>query len=328
MAITMSHFVRKLAAIQDNTRHGNLKGRCVADLDTMDPEMAQAILDSGASRCITVSARMGSKSDPRIETLNGEAWDFVANGIEVAFFDCRSHKAWDPVRGFRSLIDNLRRSLTADGVLFAIVRTGAIHPGFDISNPIVQTVMGPLPTFEYFLEDLAKDCAVRILERLPVEAPGIATDLMRITPKKPTLLLILGRSQSGKTSLGRDLLQLDPHMHISNDYIYCEIARLSRTQDALFPKEVTQNIGDGSGVACGSFNRALERDPGLLKKYISLVERLIPRTKGLVSMDLDLVDSDQISVVASHFSAKGFSVWIVMRDESRGSAPNPAPTIN
>jgi hypothetical protein len=311
----MSDYVRNLTKLTNNAQEGNLKDCCVADLGSQDPAMAQIVLDSGASNFILVDSEGDTYDNPKIERVEGKPWNFLYTGVDVAFFDSRSYQDFNSHR-FQEFLNNLLRNLSPKGILFAIIRTGNKIAGKDVSNPIVQTPIGPLPSNEYFFGDLCKNWAVRFLDWLPSDEPTVTTRLMRLTPKKPTLLLIFARSQSGKTSLARSLLQLDPYIHLSNDYIYNEILQLVKHGNGKnLPLEIVEKIGDGSGLACMNFNRALENDSALLNQYLLLIEPLIPLNKDIVSMDLDLVDPEKVKFIANYFSLRNFSVWIVMRDK-------------
>ncbi|MFM6455228.1 MAG: hypothetical protein ACKPH7_25870 [Planktothrix sp.] len=311
----MSDYVRNLTKLTNNALEGNLKDCCVADLGSQDPAMAQVVLDSGASHFILVDSGSDTYDNPKIQQVDGKPWNFRYTGIDVAFFDSRSYKDFNSNR-FQELLNNVLCNLSPKGMLFAIIETGNKIPGKDVSNPIIQTPIGPLPSNEYFFGDLCKNWAVRFLDWLPSNEPTVTTRLMRFTPKKTTLLLIFARSQSGKTSLARSLLQLDPYIHLSNDYIYNEILQLVKSgKGKNLPPEIVEKIGDGSGVACMNFNRALESDSALLNQYLLLIEPLIPLNKDIVSMDLDLVDPEKVKFIVNYFSLRNFSVWIVMRDK-------------
>ena len=310
----ISEYVAKLRDIQNNREHGDLNDRVVADLATHDPNIHEAILTAGARVCYVVGNGACTIRDKRLVPVGGTPLDVRISGVDAAFFDARVLTEFDPVKDLSSLMTHMTEVLTPQGVMFAVVRTGNGLGGFETANPIVQTSIGPLPSFEFLLDEALRDYAVRVLDWLPSEHPTINTRFVRITPKKPSLLLICGQSQSGKTSLARELAHLDRHMHISNDYIYTEIVRLGRAKSAQsISDDILEKIGDGGGRACGLFNRALESDPELMQKYLSLIESLLPRNKGLISMDLDVRLEPQIQAVKDFFVRSGYSVWVVRR---------------
>ena len=310
---SMSEYVSRLIGMQDNLGHGNIDGRVVADLATNDSNIHKAILEAGARLCYIVGDGECNIDDPRLIRVTGKPWDANISDVEVAFFDSRALPDFDPIGGATRLMAHMRQVLVPQGLVFAVISTGNVHAGFDVFNSIIQTPIGLLPSSEYLFDELLKDCAIRMLDWLPSEFPTVTTRLLRLTHKKPSLLLILGRSQSGKTSLARDFIQLDRHMHVSNDYIYCEIARMRDMKQSHLSADVLENIGDGGGEACGRFNRELEKSFDLLQQYLVIVKSLLPRNKQLISMDLDLIAEEQIEVIKRFFSTAGYSVWVVSR---------------
>jgi len=310
----ISDYVPTLGDIPNNREYGDLTNLVVADLDTQDPRLHEAILTAGARQCYMVGNGHNDTGDPRLVSVSGAPWDAQISNINVAFFDTRALPELNVVRDLARLMTHMQKVLLPQGVVFAVLRTGNAVGGFETANPIVQTPIGALPSFEFLLDEVLRNYAVRVLEWLPSEHSTITTKFVRITQKKPSLLLICGQSQSGKTSLARELAQLDRHMHISNDYIYTEIVRLRRTESVQsISDDILKKIGDGGGRACGLFNRALESDPELMQKYLTLVESLLPTNKGLISMDLDVRLEPQIQVVKDFFVRSGYSVWVVRR---------------
>ncbi|HEX6189556.1 MAG TPA: hypothetical protein VFZ40_15855 [Pyrinomonadaceae bacterium] len=311
---SISDYVSRLRDIPNNREYGDLKDLIVADLDTQDPRIHEAILAAGARQCYIVGNGHHDTSDPRLVSVSGAPWDAQISNINIAFVDTRALPGLNVVRDLARLMTHMRNVLLPQGVVFAVLRTGNAIGGFETANPIVQTPIGGLPSFEFLLDEVLRDYAVRVLDWLPSEHPTINTRFVRITPKKPSLLLICGQSQSGKTSLARELAHLDRHMHISNDYIYTEIVRLGRAKSAQsISDDILEKVGDGGGRACGLFNRALESDPELMQKYLTLIESLLPRNKGLISMDLDVRLEPQIQAVKDFFVRSGYSVWVVRR---------------
>ena len=61
------------------------------------------------------------------------------------------------------------------------------------------------------------------------------------------------------------------------------------------------------------FNNQLRNNSNLLKKYLVLVESLIPLNKQIVAFDMDLRNEDQFNVAKNVFSEAGYSVWVVSR---------------
>jgi hypothetical protein len=311
----MYEFVANLAGLADNSRYGDLKGRVVADLGVGDLRLHDALLLSGAESVIVTGMPELRPADERIARFDGDPLDSALPSlVDVAFIDARCCPSFDHVTGITRLVAQMRRSIKSGGTVFAILKTGIVIGGFDVHNSIVRGASEVLPSNDYLFRDLLSDCTVRTLSWIPSSNQSEHVRLMRLTLKRPSLLLILGRSHSGKTSLARDFLALDQSMHVSNDYIYTELVQRSRAgQSTAFPKALVEAAGDGSGKACGAFNRALESDPELLRQYMSWIIPLLPQNKRAISMDFDLVADSQVDVVKAILTQAGYSVWIVRR---------------
>lgn len=317
----ISEYVPTLKTMPNNQFHGDLRGKTVADLATGDAGLPVELLKAGAARCYVVGAASAdSKDDSRVIRVDGHPWDADISGVDVAFFDARTVANFDPVDGVSRLMSHLQRVMKPEGILFAILRTGQVNQFFDVPNCIVQTPDGPLPSQDFLFNGILQKYAIRMLDRFPAENAFTVTRLYRLTTKLPTLLLILGRSQSGKTSLARTLMGFDKHMHVSNDYFYAEMASMkNKSISNSLPPSIMEEIGDGSGVACGNFNRKLDQDAELFKKYLHAIAPLIPKSKSLVSMDWDLANEEHIAYAKNFFTTAGFSVWLVRRETANAN---------
>ena len=126
---------------------------------------------------------------------------------------------------------------------------------------------------------------------------------------------------SGKSEKSQQVMPILSHFFLADSNsidsfgsILPEIVRLKKMKQALYiPAEIVEMVGDGGGKACGLFNRELEKNSNFLKKYLVLVESLIPKNKQLVTIDMDLRNVDQFDFVKSFFSQAGYSVWVVRR---------------
>ena len=310
----LAEFVRGLGGLQDNGRFGNLKDRVVADLGVRDPDLHEALLEAGVAQLLATGWTLAPPTDHRVRVYGGQPLEAELPPFDVGFFDARQCEGFDHVTGVPKLVAQMRRSLNHGGTVFAMLKSGPLLAGFDVYNSIVRSATEVLPSNDYLFRELLVDCTVRILSTSTTERRYETLRLLRLSLKQPTLLLILGRSHSGKTSLARDLLTHDSAMHVSNDYIYSElVARQKDGQAGHFPQRLVNMAGDGSGRACGLFNRALESDPELLRDYLEWITPLIPRNKRLVSMDFDLVAESQVELAKQVLTSNGFSVWVVRR---------------
>jgi hypothetical protein len=306
-------FVQDLHQITDNHLHGSLAGKRVAVLGRADRELVSALVAAKVDQMYVVNEDSATETFEGVTHILAHPLHGPVPQVDVLLFDARRHANFDHVTGVALLVAQMRKVLSASGILFCLLKTGTVNHAFDVYNPIVRTNSGFLPSYEFLLGNLLAACAVRPLAWLPPVEPFETLRFFRVSLKKPTLLLILGRSQSGKTSLARDLHTLDPQMHVSTDYVYCEIVeRLGRGATGI-PEVLARHVGDGSGKACGDFNRALESNQELLSAYLSWIIGLLPRTKQIVSVEFDVLKDEAVATMKEMLSSAGFSVWVVRR---------------
>ncbi len=204
--------------------------------------------------------------------------------------------------------------LRSKGAMFFTLKVGQNERNFDVQNMFILSNDSWLPGRSFLFDSILKNWAVRTMESDGGVAPQTDLLLLRLVPKRPSLLLICGKSMSGKTTLARELTLLNPHMHVSNDFIYTQLARAQKNSrvEGLHP-EIVAHLGDGTGMACGKFNRALESVPGLIEHYLPHLIACIPDTLNFVSIDFDLRTDEGINRVKSLLVGEGFSVWLVIR---------------
>jgi len=307
-------YLSNFAKLPDNHAHATLAGRIVGILGNGDPRLAEAALAGGAALCYVVG---NFDSPPKRDRVVHIACDPLGAGapeLDVAFFDTLNHPGFDHVQDVERLVAQMRHILRPYGLLYCALKSGVVNQLFDVSNPIVRAGTEALPSHEYLINFLLRQCTVRDLGSTGTDAPREHTRFYRLAIKRPTLLLILGRSHSGKTSLARDLQGFDPQMHVSNDYVYCELVEIQASdRSAGISPRLLAHLGDGSGQACGEFNRALERDEALLIDYVDWIMQMLPRDKSIVSMDIDMTHPPHVEILKKRLQHGGFSVWTVQR---------------
>lgn len=310
----LAHYVARLHELGDNHLHGKLAGKHVAVLGDADDDLIRAALAAGAVHLLVTGSAPAGFDPTQVTALGGPPFMGDLHGVDVAFFDGRAADGGDATASASALVELMRARLKPEATVFAILRMGMANQHFDIFNNLVRTRTGVFPTQKFLFDALLADCAIRMLDALPGNDPEVHTRLLRLTRKKPTLLLVLGRGHSGKTSFARDLLSLDPAIHVSNDYVYCELQRLvARGGQHGIPAAVADQLGDGGGQACYLFNRQLEKNESLLRAYVELLIPLLPRDRRLITMDLDLLEPQAVALLKALLSGAGFSVWIATR---------------
>lgn len=316
MLKSMADYLEILDTIPNNLKEGKLQGKSVVDLSSSDSVLTDILLSKGVASCYV---RQGSPDASGPDANRIRPVSDLANAdterADVALFDARTVPGFDSVQGVVELLEEMESLLKPDGTAFCILQGGTMNPDVDVVNSVVMTGSGPMPSSPYFFESLLKGFAVRVLANAINYETGVITRLVRITRKKPSLLLIFARSESGKTTLARDLKAHDHHSHLSNDYVFVELIRLKNKGLLDWVPGDLVELPDRAEVrsSCGHFNRALEADPVLFKAYLELVASLIPRDKDLVSMDFDLRDEKNFPIARDFFASKGYSVWIVTR---------------
>jgi hypothetical protein len=310
----LAHYIASLRQLGDNHLHGNLAGKRIAILGNAEESLIEAAIATGVDH-VKVTGHAPIGSDPtRVTALAGAPFTACLPDVDVAFFDAREAMESDATRDVSALMDLMRNGLRPDATVFALLRMGMPNQHFDIFNNLVRTRSCVLPTQKYLFDTLLADCAIRMLDSIAGNDPDVHTRFLRLTLKKPSLLIVLGRGHSGKTSFARDLISLDPAIHVSNDYVYCELQRLvARGGQHSIPALVADQLGDGSGQACYLFNRQLENNEPLLRAYVELLIPLLPRDRRLVTMDLDLLEPRAVALLKTLLSDAGFSVWVAMR---------------
>jgi hypothetical protein len=310
----LSEFVPRLKQLPNNAQFAALAHKSVLVIQPVEAELVTTLLEAGAGSLVVVGAWLEPLADERVKHLNVDVFEVARGSFDRIFFDGRQYETASAVSSIGRFYAHLRDLISPTGAVFAMLRMGVADHGFDVFNPIVHVTRGVLPTQAYLFDEVLCRWSVRMMDGAVGTAPHEAIRFVRLTPKRPTLLLVLGRSQAGKTSLARELLRLDRNMHVSNDYIYTEIVRKKRAGivDDI-PTGLVDRVGDGSGTACGQFNRALEADADLLTDYLGVVAASLPRDKQLISMDFDMVRPDQVSLIKQYFDQLGYSVWVVQR---------------
>jgi hypothetical protein len=310
----LSDYVPRLKQLPNNAQFATLAQKSVLVIQPVEAELVPALLDASAGSLVVVGPWPAPLDDARVKHVQGDFLDLCCGPFDHVFFDARQFEPANAVSSITRFYAHLRDLLSPTGAVFAMLRVGLAEHGFDVLNSIVHVSRGVLPTQAYLFDEVLCRWSVRMMDGAAGAAPHEAIRFVRLAPKRPTLLLVLGRSQAGKTSLAREFQRLDRSMHVSNDYIYIEIVRKKRAGLADdIPPALVERVGDGSGAACGQFNRALEADADLLQDYLGVVAASLPHDKQLISMDFDMVRPEQVELMKRFFDQRGYSVWVVQR---------------
>lgn len=302
--------VKRLKAFSNNSDYSSLQGKRILFATTACAEAEEICKSEGAKDVVSLTVTGETTFEKLADMVSGER----ARSYDLVFCDVRNLSVSLATRELRNVIALLGQLVTQRGALFVFVISGKDDSSFDVPNNVVITGYGWTPGRRYLYGSILKSWAVRSMGAWWDAASRCNVALLRLTEKRPSLLLICAKSMAGKTTLARQLLALNPLMHVSNDFIYVQLVRGSSDgQYREIDPELASYLGDGSGEASGKFNRALESVPGLVEKYIPHLVASIPRGIDLVSVDMDLRTEEAIAKVKEHLENEGFSVWVVRR---------------
>jgi len=292
----------------------DFKNKRVALFSPGDLDLARWIARKGASTTYLCGPDESS-GEQGITSIDHDIWDFPHAEMDYIFFDTRVMSKFHYVEDVPRLTERLQRLLSSSGNCFTTFRTGIVQAEWDVYNSVLVTESGVLPSSPFLYDELLKDFAVRPLLRLKDEqAPGCVTRVFRIAPRQPTILVILGQSQSGKTTLARAFRHLQPGAHFSSDYFYFNLFQVrGKLATSDYSPRLQKILGDATAEDTGNFFRSLEDDLPSFEEYLSLVVDLLPNATQLISMDLDLRRDDRVPVVKASLEAAGYSVWFVTR---------------
>ena len=295
--------------------HYDFKSKAIAEIAPEDFQFAASLGARGAGSRRVFSQNLSAA--PKGVTLDKEPfWNHVGEQFDFVFADVGAFPNANHIDDVNKLTDWLSHSLSPAGVCFAVLKTGIVQTDWDVYNSVLMTPIGRLPSSPYLYDVLLRDFAVRPLVRLkePAHARYSVSRVFRLGRRQQTLMLILGHSQSGKTTLARELRLNAPHSHLSSDYIFYNLYQ-NRSSKSLpgSGQGLAQLLGSGSGESAGNFFRSIEDNRKFLEEYLGLAHSLLPRHSNIVSMDIDFRDSKSIEFAKKYFAALGYSVWVVMR---------------
>lgn len=287
----------------------------VADLTATDTSLAEWVLSHGARQvyvCDGVDRVAGRQG---LERWHGDVWDFPFGGVDYVFFDPRSIKDFDYVSDAMRAVERIASMLSPGGSCFIVLRSGQVQTDWDVFNSALLTPMGRLPSSPYLYNSILGEFAVRPLLRLKEDASvQCVTRVFKLSARKPSLLLIVGHSQSGKTTLARSLLKTRPGTHVSSDYVYFNLFQMrGQLKELLGANRLSDVLGEATAEDTGRFFRSLDADQELLGSYLTLVSKLLPPTENLLSFDIDLRESRSVAFAKEYFESQGYVVWVVTR---------------
>ena len=293
-----------------------LRDAKVADLSGPASGLWRHLIRRGVQECHVIAPAGTYSPDSHLTAHACMPWELSPDNLDFVFFDATVADGFDHVDDVARLADSLKARLAPEGLAYLALRTGVALTDWDVFNPILLTPTGRLPSSDYLFNVLLRDFAVRPLIRLTDKANGAysVTRIFRVAPRRPTLLVVLGPSQSGKTTLARSLRRIPDGVHLSNDYLFYELFRF-KSKHALpnCSQRLIDAIDGGSAEQVGNFFRTIEGDTRLFEDYMRVILGMIPKGRDAVSLDLDLRQPERLGELRGFFAKAGFSVWIVTR---------------
>lgn len=216
-------------------RLGDLTGKAVLDLGCNEGYFCNKAIEAGASRVVGIDYSQGfiDKAKQRFPDIDFrcQSWDVLPEGkFDVIIFLSAIHYEEDQP----ALLDRLHKALNPGGKL--ILECG-VASGDDMKWTRVHRKVGSVlyPTDSMLKENLLKNFSVRSFGKSVMQAGDpVERYVFHATPKEKTIVLITGKSQTGKTSLSADLrkssnvLSLDHHL--------LDIVKYERSELANFIK--------------------------------------------------------------------------------------------
>jgi len=295
-------------------QHYDFNAKRVAEIAPRDFGLMQALQARGAIECCIFSDELNSPPGG-VAVRHKFYEDYDGEKLDYVFFDPSRINGFNHIDDVRGLTEWLSKHLAPGGVCFAVLRTGLVQTDWDVFNPILLTPIGRLPSSPYLYDVLLRDFAVRPLIRLkePDHSRYCVSRIFRIGRRQPTLMLILGHSQAGKTTLARELRLNAPNSHLSSDYIFFNLFQHRSSPASPEASRLIELLGSGSAEATGNFFRTLEKDNDIFSEYLSLAHSLMPTHSNIISMDIDLREQSNIDFAKAYFERMGYSVWLVTR---------------
>jgi SAM-dependent methyltransferase len=309
--INLDWYVNKLSYFSNNSDFHDVSSKRILFVSKVSNQTKEYLSNSGAGQVKVILVEK-QDSRPLLSKIISELKKFPKGSFDLIFLDISQFDLSDFVSQFTLFFDQLRRVLIENGVVFSLFIAGKSERTFDVGNNVALSEYGWLPTRNYLYDVVLKKWTIRtMLGPVPTES-GFDKIALRISPKKPIILLVCGKSMAGKTTLAREFNKLHQGMHISNDYIYVQLVKVAKkTRQPMLSDFLRENLGDGSGQSCGHFNRSLEANPKLLDEYIHHMLSNIPVNYDLISIDLDFRTQEGIARVKERLTEAGFLVWTI-----------------
>ena len=276
-------------------RLGDLKGKTVLDLGCNEGYFCQKAIEAGAKKVVGIdqSQHFIDKAKKRFSNIDFrcQGWDVLPEGkFDVIIFLSAIHYEHDQF----DLLKRIKQALKPDGKL--ILECGVID-GEDAKWARVHRKVGSVlyPTRKMLLEYLLKDFAVRDFGE-SVMQPGdpVSRYVFHATPKQRSIVLLTGKSHSGKTNLSMMLrknsavISMDEHIQDMMRYEKNDLTELLRVDFSRYQLLKTyQKINNSAYVAqyCDSILESMPTDdlifiegrglslPNIYKTLISAAKR-------------------------------------------------------
>ncbi|MDA9020373.1 hypothetical protein N9H60_04345, partial [Flavimaricola sp.] len=212
--LSIDWMISNLGSFQNNSDYQGLGEKRVLVLGEISEASRNTFLKAGVAAIVQpdldCAARNGS---PLLSEAIGALKSVEAGSIDRLFLDLSHFSFADFHKKGLRFHAELRRVLRRSGAIFGIWVAGRSTRVFDVHNVFTLSSRGWLPTQDYLYDEILRDWTIRAMASPQAFETGLNRLILRVTPKKPTLLLICAKSMSGKTTLAREFVKINPGMH-------------------------------------------------------------------------------------------------------------------
>ncbi len=235
----------RLESLGWNKAQKPLQGMSVLDLGCNEGFFCMQALKLGAERVVGIDRKKSCikssrKRCPEGEFLHGSWWDLPSERFDIILFLSAIHYESEQ----KALFKKLKRHLTPNGHL--VLECGVfINPGVRSWHAVTRRDgLFKYPTQELLVYDLLSEFAVR-RKGPSVKQRGdpVSRYVWHCSPKKPSVILITGRSKSGKSNLSFDLNKRDLPVY-KTDTLLSDLVRGRKLPEWMISKTLNNRFND------------------------------------------------------------------------------------
>lgn len=214
-----------------------MDGKSVLDLGCNEGFFCMDAIRRGAARVVGIDCnkefiQKAGQRDPASEYICTSWWDLPDEKFDYIYFLSAIHYEKDPGLLLQKLLNHLK----PDGKL--ILELGIIfsHPTRGWWRIQRHDAAWRYPTYDYLCDNLLSGYSVRHVSRSVNQAGDpVVRHVIQATPKRLTVILIGGKSGTGKSSIAKDLANGRTVINFSIDHWLLEVSTIKLPQDKTNP---------------------------------------------------------------------------------------------